>query len=68
MKLKQWLRIATAEQRAELWGNPIRRGRYVYFSQLANGHRKPSPRLALEIERISEGQVSRKELRGDIWE
>lgn len=39
----------------------------AYLSQIAHGHRKASPKLALAIERATGGAVSRHELRPDIY-
>jgi len=38
----------------------------VYFNTIVNGA-KPGPNLAIEIEKWSGGQVSRSELRPDLW-
>jgi len=41
-----------------------------YISQLASGHRAVSPARAVQIENVTNGVVSRKELRDDwqsIW-
>lgn len=40
---------------------------YAYLSQIAYGHRQASPKLAIKIEGVSEGIVSRVDLRPDIF-
>ena len=39
----------------------------AYFRQIAYGHRKPSPHLALRLERASGGVMRRHDLRPDIY-
>lgn len=39
-----------------------------YLNQIIHGIRNPSPRLAIRIEKATDGRVSRKELLPDIWE
>jgi len=38
-----------------------------YIHKLRVGLQKPSPRLARMIEEITEGAVSKEELRPDVW-
>lgn len=38
-----------------------------YLSQLASGHRSPSPSLSVQIERETAGAVRRWDLRPDDW-
>jgi hypothetical protein len=65
MTLKQYLRNCTTEQRHALWqGNYSRR---QHFYAISNGTRRPSPELAKELERLTGGQVTRAELRPDLW-
>jgi len=40
---------------------------YVYFSQIAYGHRRPSPELARRLVDASGGELSLSELRPDLW-
>ncbi|WP_226020230.1 transcriptional regulator [Serratia symbiotica] len=39
-----------------------------YLSQLASGRSSISPRRCVEIEKATNGQVSRQDLRPDDWE
>ena len=39
----------------------------AYFRHIAYGQRKPSPDLARAIEKASKGEVTKEELRPDIW-
>ena len=39
----------------------------AYFKQIAYGHRKPSPALARRLEQESEGAMTRRQLRPDIF-
>lgn len=39
----------------------------TWMSQLINGHQVCSPELAVEIERLTGGLVTRKELRPDLF-
>lgn len=39
----------------------------AYISQIAYGHRDPSPVLAQEIERATGGAVTRGDLRPDVY-
>ena len=41
--------------------------KYVYLSQIASGFRKPSNILAVAIERETEGRITRRELRPDLY-
>ena len=38
----------------------------AYLSQLANGHRQSSQQMALRIERMTQNQVTRYDLRPDL--
>jgi len=38
-----------------------------YYSQIINGERQPSPMLAIRAEQKSNGEISKGELRPDIW-
>ena len=40
---------------------------YVYFSQIAYGHRRPSPELARRLVEASAGEMTLSELRPDLW-
>lgn len=37
------------------------------LSHLCSGFRKPSPQLAISIEKATDGQVTRKDLRPNDW-
>jgi len=39
----------------------------TWLSLLIHGHRKPSPTLSIKIEEATQGLVTRKELRSDIF-
>lgn len=39
-----------------------------YLGRIKNKHFRPSLRLALDIERLTEGKVTAKELREDIYD
>jgi DNA-binding transcriptional regulator YdaS (Cro superfamily) len=39
----------------------------AYLSQIAYGHRRPSPQMALRIEKETGGQVRREELLPEIY-
>lgn len=39
----------------------------AYLFQLAGGHRKPSVKLAMRLEKASGGLLSRRDLRPDIF-
>jgi DNA-binding transcriptional regulator YdaS (Cro superfamily) len=41
--------------------------KYVYLTQIASGFRKPSGRLTLLLERLSQGKLTRYELRPDLY-
>ena len=41
--------------------------RYVYLTQIASGHRKPSPKLARRLVEVSKGRLTLRDLRPDIW-
>lgn len=53
---------AVAEQVAKAAGS-----NYVYFSQIAYGHRRPSPELARRLVDASGGQLTLAGLRPDLW-
>ena len=38
-----------------------------YLSQIAHGHARPGPEMAIRIVRASKNKVSRKSLRPDLW-
>lgn len=38
----------------------------AYVSALENGKKRPTPRLALEIERLSEGRINAADLNPDV--
>ncbi len=40
---------------------------YVYFSQIAYGHRRASPDLARKLVKESGGQMTLAKLRPDLW-
>jgi len=40
---------------------------YVYFTQIASKHRKPSPQLARRLVEASDGRLTLSELRPDIY-
>ena len=40
---------------------------YVYLSQLANGHRRPSAKLCRKLEKASDLRLSREALRPDLY-
>jgi hypothetical protein len=40
---------------------------YVYFSQIAYGHRKPSPNLARRLVEASGAKLTLAGLRPDLW-
>ena len=40
---------------------------YVYFSQIAYGHRRPSPDLARKLSEASGGKMTLPKLRPDVW-
>ena len=40
----------------------------TWMSLLINGHRQPSPELAIKIEKATQGLVDRKILRPDLFE
>lgn len=42
--------------------------KFVYLSQIACGHRKPSPALAKALVEASDGALTLHELRPDIYE
>ena len=63
MKLSDYIKINGRPALARLLGTSP-----AYISQLAHGHRKPSPRFALAIEHATHGTVSRYELRLHIPE
>lgn len=42
--------------------------KYVYFYQIACGHRKPSPALAKALVEASGGELTLTELRPDIYD
>lgn len=39
----------------------------TWLSLLIHGHRKPSAKLAIKLEQATQGLVTRKELRSDIF-
>jgi len=39
----------------------------TWLSLLIHGHRRPSPELAVKIEEATQGLVTRKDLRADIF-
>ena len=39
----------------------------TWMSLLINGHRRPSPELAIKIEKATQGLVKRDELRPDLF-
>jgi len=39
----------------------------TWLSLLIHGHRKPSPTLSIKIEEATQGLVTKKELRSDIF-
>ena len=39
----------------------------TWLSLLIHGHRRPSPELAVKIEEATQGLVTKKELRSDIF-
>lgn len=42
--------------------------KYIYFYQIATGHRKPSPSLAKALVEASGGELTLTDLRPDIYE
>jgi DNA-binding transcriptional regulator YdaS (Cro superfamily) len=40
----------------------------VWLSLIIHGHRRPSPKLAIAIEKATQGLVSRKDLRSDLFD
>lgn len=40
----------------------------AYLSQIANGYRKASPAMAVQIETATGGKVSRRDSRPEDWE
>jgi hypothetical protein len=74
MTLQQYLASCTSEERRQLWGDSRSRRAYIYnlSKSLTRGHsrdydRRPSPEMAMELERLTQGKVSRAELRPDLW-
>lgn len=41
---------------------------YAYLSQIAYGHRSPSPKLAKKLEELTDGKLTRYELRPDVYD
>lgn len=66
MTLADFLRTLTPQSREAFAGKVERSVGYLYL--VAGQHRRASPELAQAIERESNGQVGRHELRPDLWE
>jgi len=65
MKLHNYLYSLPRDKRAEFAKSA---GTTVgYLVQLANGHRNPSPDLCKRLELASSRELSKEELRPDIW-
>lgn len=65
MSLRLHLRALSADERLAL---AAQAGTSVgYLWQLAGKHRDASPKLALAIERATQGTVTRAMLRPDLW-
>lgn len=41
---------------------------YAYLSQIAYGHRRPSPKLAKKLEELTDGEITRHELLPDVFD
>lgn len=65
MELRDYLKALKPELRERLAAAAETTVPYLY--QLAGGHRMASARLAIRIEDASQGEVTREELRPDIW-
>lgn len=66
MDLKQW-KSNHGTHRLEILARRVGTTRN-YLVQIAFGHRQPSPRLAKLIEKFTEGEVSRYDLRPDVYD
>lgn len=65
MKLTEYITSWQDRQRlADLVGSSAH---YIYQIETAWQGRRPSPSLAMKIERATGGAVSRSDLRPDIW-
>ena len=65
MDLKKFLNSITKQERESIASSS---GTTVdYFWQLSGGHRKAGPLLAIKIEEVTSGKVSRHDLRPDIF-
>ena len=63
--MKTFIKMEGREAAARL---AIKAGtKYVYLTQIASGFRKPSGRLTLLLERLSQGKLTRHELRPDLY-
>ena len=65
MDLRTWLKNNKGNARAQLAENVGTSP--AYLTQIAGGWRNPSPRLTLLIEEHTYGQVTRYELRPDVY-
>lgn len=66
MDIKTYLRSTNPDERNRVAREAGTTVAYLY--QIAGGHRTPGPKMALAIERATSGQVTRSELRPDLWE
>lgn len=68
MKLSEYLRKMPRGYRFKL--AKILKCHPAYISHISTGYRKPSPQMAVEIEKATNNEVSRYDLRDDaehIW-
>lgn len=66
MDLRTWLNQTPADERGRVAKEASTSVGYLW--QLAGGHRKASIELAKALETATGGQVTRSDLRPDIWE
>lgn len=66
MKLSEFMAEASAERREEVAQKAETTVAYLY--QLAGGHRAASALLARRIENATDGEVTRADLRPDIFD
>jgi DNA-binding transcriptional regulator YdaS (Cro superfamily) len=78
MTLQDYLKQCSKEERDQLWGGSRTRRAYLYNISKSLQRQKaglpqeshdrfPSPALAMELERLTKGKVTRADLRPDLW-
>jgi DNA-binding transcriptional regulator YdaS (Cro superfamily) len=78
MTLQEYLKHCSKEERRQLWQGSRSRRAYLYNLSKSLQRQKaglpkephdriPSPSLAIELEKLTKGKVTRADLRPDLW-